>query len=145
MIRVFLDANVLFSAALRPRDRDYAFFRLAREGGCVLLTSAYALDEARTNLAGKAPTALPRLDGEPVGALELVGEPTEAMTALSAAEGLPEKDAPILAAAVAAAADLLVTGDRRHFGGLFGRTVHGVRILSLADGLAELLAAVNPE
>ncbi|HMU50769.1 MAG TPA: hypothetical protein PKA13_13420 [Geminicoccaceae bacterium] len=72
-------------------------------------------------------------------------KPTEAMTALSAAEGLPEKDAPILAAAVAAAADLLVTGDRRHFGGLFGRTVHGVRILSLADGLAELLAAVNPE
>lgn len=145
MIRVFLDANVLFSAALRPRDRDYAFFRLAREGGCILLASAYALDEARTNLAGKAPTAPPRLDDELVGLLELVAEPVATLVALASAEGLPMKDAPILAAAVAAGADLLVTGARRHFGGLFGRTVHGVRIRSLADGLAELLATVNRE
>ncbi len=37
--------------------------------------------------------------------------------------GLPPKDAPILAAALAAEAGLLVTGDRSHFGHLFGRSI----------------------
>jgi hypothetical protein len=37
-------------------------------------------------------------------------------------------------------ADILVTGDRRHFGPLFGREVEGVRVLSLMDGLALLIA-----
>jgi predicted nucleic acid-binding protein len=143
LIRVFLDANVLFSAALRPRDRDYAFFRLAREGGCSLLTSAYALGEARENLTAKVPSALPRLDGDLSGLLELAPEPTAGMVALASAEGLPAKDTPILAAAMAARAGLLVTGDRRHFGRLFGRNLHGVQVLSLADGLAEVLATVN--
>jgi predicted nucleic acid-binding protein len=141
LIRVFLDANVLFSAALRPRDRDYAFFRIAGEGGCTLLASSYALGEAHDNLAVKAPAALPRLESLALS-LELVAEPSAAMVAQAVAEGLPAKDAPILAAAMGCRADLLVTGDRRHFGVLFGRTVHGVRILSLADGLAAVLVAV---
>jgi predicted nucleic acid-binding protein len=140
LLRIFLDANVLFSAALRPRDREYAFFRIAREGGCTLLASAYALGEARSNLGSKAPHALPRLEGlAPL--LEIVLDPPAEVMALAAAAGLPAKDAPILAAAIAGRADLLVTGDRRHFGALFGRAVHGVRILSLADGLAMVLAA----
>ena len=52
---------------------------------------------------------------------------------------LPPEDAPILAAAVQAKADLLVTGDRSHFGHLFRKTVRGVRVESLADALARLL------
>lgn len=127
---------MLFSAAPRPRDRDYAFFRLAREGGCILVASAYALDEARGNLAIKAPSALSRLDDELAGLLELVAEPGADIIATAAAEGLPAKDAPILAAAMAARADLLVTGDRRHFGPLFGRHIHGVKVLPLAELLA---------
>jgi predicted nucleic acid-binding protein len=142
LIRIFLDANVLFPAALRPRDRAYALFRIAREGGCVLLASAYALGEARENLAAKALHALPRLESL-VPLLEIVLEPSPEMLALAMDEGLPAKDAPILAAAMAARADLLVTGDRRHFGPLFGRGVNGVWILSLADGLAVVLAALD--
>ena len=53
-MRVFLDANVLFSACLRDRSRQYAFFALARSGRCRLLTSAYAVDETRRNIARKA-------------------------------------------------------------------------------------------
>jgi len=142
LTRFVLDANVLFSAALRPRDREYAFFRIAREGGCALLASAYALGEARNNLASKTPHALSRLEGL-VPLLEIVLEPSTEMMALATAEGLPAKDAPILAAAMVARAELLVTGDRRHFGHLFGQAVDGVRVLSLADGLAAILAAVT--
>ncbi len=125
MIRAFLNANVLFSAALRPRNCDYAFFRLAREGGCIPVASAYVLDEARGNLAIKAPSALSRLDDELAGLLELAAEPSAGIIAM------------------VARVDLLVTGDRRHFGRLFGQHVHGVKILSLAEGLAALLAAVT--
>jgi predicted nucleic acid-binding protein len=48
---------------------------------------------------------------------------------------LPAKDLPILAAAVAAKAKFLITGDKRHFGTPFGRKIHGIAILRPADYL----------
>ena len=50
MDRVFLDANVLFSAAYHS---DAGLVVLWRRGGTALLTSAYAVDEARRNLSGE--------------------------------------------------------------------------------------------
>ena len=44
--------------------------------------------------------------------------------------GLPPKDAPILAAAIASKADHILTGDLKHFGHLYGRTFQGVLIVS---------------
>jgi alpha-D-ribose 1-methylphosphonate 5-triphosphate diphosphatase PhnM len=49
--------------------------------------------------------------------------------------GLPDQDAPVLAAGVQARADSLVTGDRTHFGFLFGCAARGVRIVALSDAL----------
>jgi hypothetical protein len=57
---------------------------------------------------------------------------------------MPAKDVPILAAA-AAGADLLITGDRRHFGHLFGRTLEGVTVLGLAEALRQLLGTMGTE
>jgi len=57
------------------------------------------------------------------GQIGLVSEAGEALVALSA-KHLPLKDAPILAAALSANATVLVTGDRRHFGALFGKTLN---------------------
>ena len=51
---------------------------------------------------------------------------------------LPDKDGPVLGAAIASHCDYLVTGDRTHFGKLSGRTIHGVAIVSprmLAEGM----------
>jgi predicted nucleic acid-binding protein len=53
--------------------------------------------------------------------------------------GLPLDDAPILAAAVRARADLLVTGDRAHFGALAGRNLRGVEVASPAEALSRVL------
>lgn len=141
-MRLFLDANVLFSAVLRPEDREYAFFRLARQGRCRICSSVYAREEAERNLTRKAPALLRRFH-EIMPLVELTAEPDEAHILWALAQGLPAKDAPILAAAVLARADRLVTGDRRHFGALFGRSLRGVRVTSLADGLAEVLAAAE--
>lgn len=121
MDRVFLDANVLFSAAYRP---DAGIRRLWSGTGRRLISSGYAAEEARRNLRGGDRRArLERLLGE----VEIVPEVTR-RTGLSAGLGLPEKDVPILAAAVTAGCTHLLTGDLRHFGPLIGHTVEGVRI-----------------
>ena len=138
-MRIFLDANVLFSACLRERSRQYAFFALARAGRCRLVTSAHASEEARRNLARKVPGRLPVL-AILLRLVELSPDPPSNLLAWSESLGLPAKDAPILAAAVIARANLLVAGDRRHFGGLYGQVLDGVRVVSLADGLAALLS-----
>ena len=52
--------------------------------------------------------------------------------------GLPEKDLPILRAAVASGATHLVTGDRKRFGHLFGQKVAGVLVLRPGELLASL-------
>jgi len=56
-MRVFLDANILFSAA-QSQSRMRAFLeRLFDRAEC--LTNAYAAEEARRNLAVKFPAGLP--------------------------------------------------------------------------------------
>ncbi len=45
------------------------------------------------------------------------------------------QDLPILTAAIQIKANILLTGDFRHFGPLFGRRIKGVRILTPADFL----------
>jgi hypothetical protein len=53
--------------------------------------------------------------------------------------GLSDNDAPVLAAAIAAGADLLITCDRSNFGRLFGTEVEGVRVVSPAEALLLVL------
>jgi hypothetical protein len=120
MRRVFLDANVLFSAA----DREGAgLLELWKLPDTRLLTSGYAAEEARRNL--DTPERVSRLE-RLLGSVELVAEaPGQQLP-----EGirLPEKDEPILRAALSAGATHLLTGDPRDFGSLLGRRVGGVRV-----------------
>jgi hypothetical protein len=51
---------------------------------------------------------------------------------------LPETDRPVLAAAVHHRCEILVTGDRTHFGALYGKTIRSVRVMSPAM-LAEVV------
>lgn len=137
-MRLFLDANVIFAAAISPEGRAQALFALAEAGYGTLLTSSFAAEEARRNVERKYPDALLRLE-DLLSRCQLVPEgPPERI--VWAHDLLPAKDAPILAAAVAAGAELLVTGDRAHFGTLYGRTFEGTEVVSLAEGLARLLA-----
>jgi predicted nucleic acid-binding protein len=46
---------------------------------------------------------------------------------------LPEKDRPVLAAAIQSRCDVLLTGDKTHFGPLYGRVLEGVTIHSPAS------------
>jgi predicted nucleic acid-binding protein len=53
------------------------------------------------------------------------------------------KDAPILAAAIDARCDWLVTGDRRDFGHLFGTEQRGVRVMPPSEALQRILGAIS--
>jgi len=124
--RVFLDANVLFSAAYRA---DAGLLKLWRVPGIQLCSSSYALEEARINLDEPAQRArLTRLEVK----LQLFDA---AERQLPSAILLPAKDVPILLAAIAANATHLLTGDLRHFGPYFGRRIAGVLILTPGDYL----------
>ncbi len=119
--RIFLDANVLFSAAYRP---DAGLRRLWQLRRVELLTSRYALEEALVNLPDSARRE--RL----LALIEKVTLVPEALDEpLPPDVELPEKDRPILTAAMRAGATHLVTGDITHFGPFLGRSVGGLRIL----------------
>lgn len=137
-MRVFLDANVIFAAAISPGGRAQALFTLASAGYGTLLTSAFAAEEARRNVELKYPDASERLQARLGQCLEAPASTPERV--VWASGYLPAKDAPILAAAVAARSDLLITGDRAHFGALYGRTFETTTVVSLSDGLARLSA-----
>jgi predicted nucleic acid-binding protein len=136
-VTLFLDANVIFAAAATPSGRVQAVLRFAKAGVCTLVSSRYAVEEARRNIAVKFSEAVSRLEKHP-RLVQLVNE-ADPMIKVEALEYLPGKDAPILAAAVTAKADLLVTGDQRHFGKLFGKTLHGVTVVTPAEALRRVL------
>src|SRR6266436_268628 len=122
MDRLFLDANVLFSAAYRS---DTGLLELWKLREVVLCSSRYALEEARINLSNEVQrTRLVRLAGKVRLFDAGEREPPHGVA-------LPEKDVPILLAAIEANATHLLTGDIRHSGSFFGKRVEG--ILSLAS------------
>lgn len=91
-----------------------------------MAASPFAMDEARRNITVKRSDQLPELD-EVLASVGFVGDAHPGLLAW-ASRYVVAKDAPILAAAIGARADVLVTGDRKHFGRLFGRAVRGMRI-----------------
>jgi predicted nucleic acid-binding protein len=125
--RVFLDANVLFSAAYQ---RVAGLHRLWKLSELLLLTSPYALEEARRNLGEtEQRERLARL----VKTVEITPEALGG--SLPPGVELPEKDAPILLAAIESRATHLLTGDVRDFGGLFGKRLGGVLVLTPGEHL----------
>ena len=124
---VFLDANVLFSAALAGPAFEL-IWELARRRRIRLVTSTYCRIEADANLERKRPRSATRL-AELLREVDLVPEPTPVQ--ITAARRLVvEKDAWVLAAALAAGADVLVTGDLKHFGALMERDDLPLRVRS---------------
>ena len=126
MDRLFLDANILFSVAYSGRS---GLARLWSLPGVELLTSRYAMDEAKRNLdTDEQQTRLAartvRILEDPAHAIELPVDVT-----------LRPKDRPILAAAIAAGASHLLTGDLRDFGPYMGKRLGGVLVMLPGDYL----------
>ena len=128
-MRLFLDANVLFTAAHNPNGKAALIIELGGQGHWMLATSTYAAEEARRNLERKFPDALEDL----VALLEVLRLP-EHRPELWFPAGLAPKDRPIFQAAVAWNATHLLTGDIRDFGRFMDRpeTTSGIVVQTVA-------------
>lgn len=145
--RLFLDANVLFTAAHNPEGKAALMCELGARGAWTLITSAYAVAEARHNLGLKYPQALERFD-DLLDAVRVVGDTLSPPQDSDAGEWLarqrqglmhlPAKDVPILVAALRCRATHLLTGDVRHFGVYMDRPdiLTDIVVQTVADFLA---------
>ncbi len=113
---VFLDANVLFTAAHNPKGKSAFIVELASEGYFEVVTCGLAVEEARRNIELKFPAA----------AKHLVLLLKDVVVKATVSRGhcpieLPEKDRPIMLSALQIGATHLLTGDQRHFGRVMNR------------------------
>ncbi len=117
MIRVFIDASVLFAAAKSATGASREIIRLAIRGEMRLVVSQFVLKEARRNLQAKAPEVVGDFDHLlDAASLEIVRPSKKEVQAAMAYTAT--KDAPIVAAAKKAQVDYLVSLDRRHLVGV---------------------------
>jgi len=130
MLRVFLDANVLFSASNATSNIARLIARVTETG--LAVTSDFAAEEARRNVLLKRPAWAEAL-GTLMGRVQVV-----ASVQFDLPVELDEKDRPILCTAIRTGCHYLATGDRRHFGHLYDHTVEGVTIIPLVR-LAEIV------
>lgn len=134
-MRVFLDANILFSAAKSDGAIRELLSILSRRGD-KLCVDPYVVEEATRNLAAKSPGSTAFLETL-LNTIETIPMAVESPDL--ATYGLPEKDRPVLAAAIRGRCNILLTGDRTHFGALYGKRIQGVDVLSPAQ-MGERLA-----
>jgi predicted nucleic acid-binding protein len=115
-MRLFLDANILFTAAHNLRGKAILVIELGDRGYWELFSSPYALEEARRNLERKFPHVMDEL-----GKFQHGIRPVEHRADLAFPKDLSTKDRPIFQAALACQATHLLTGDLNHFGRGLGR------------------------
>lgn len=134
-MRLFLDANILFTASHNPVGKAAFVIELGAHGHWEVYSSTYAVAEASRNLARKYPQMLNNLT-KLLRGVKLA----EQRSGLDYPEGLVEKDQPIYQAAVACNATHLLTGDLKDFGPFMNQTekTSGICIQTVADFLKQL-------
>jgi|LakMenEpi03Aug12_release.lakeMendotaPanAssembly.Ray.scaffolds.fasta_scaffold179862_3 predicted nucleic acid-binding protein len=120
-IKVFLDANILFSISYKSESGLNQLFNLKN---IQYFSCDYAVGEARRNL--DKPDQHQRLE-------QVLTKITITKTVLNLdleeKIDLRDKDLPILFSAISAGCEYLITGDLRDFGKFFGKQVLGVKVL----------------
>jgi predicted nucleic acid-binding protein len=91
-----------------------------------LCSSRYAVEEARVNLGQPGQKKRLTTLAERLEIVEAAGGDDARLSGIF----LPEKDLPILRAAIAARATHLITGDIKHFGAYFGQKADEVLVMS---------------
>lgn len=109
-MKVFVDANILFSAAYREDNLQRTLLHLGGSKGLSFVTCDYVATETLRNLRRKAPHGLERLF-QLLKICGIIATPTHG----DVPETLPTKDHPIWRGAVAAGCQVLLTGDRKDF------------------------------
>jgi len=122
-MRIFLDANILFSAS----NKESNIARFLEFASCKhkLITSSYAYAEAERNIVFKRPIWQSgfKLLSEHIIVVADSKLPNDISITLA------EKDIPILATAITTGCDYLLTGDKRDFGHLYNTKIATVTVV----------------
>lgn len=121
-LRVFFDANILFSASL-GRGTVFTLTETVRELH-EAVTAQLAVDEARRNLEHKLPKS--------AHGLTITLAHIQILPELDFPHGLdlPNNDGRLLGTAIAHHCTHFLTGDKRHFGSFYGTKVAHITIVS---------------
>lgn len=116
MNKVFLDANVIFSAAYSTTGGSAYIFQLAKKDRLTLCSSRLAIKETERNLRTKADTQrvlnfYDLLNEIPIKLIDV----NSAKAKEKFSDLVGEKDSLILASAIASKADFFLTLDKKHF------------------------------
>jgi uncharacterized protein len=106
-MKIFLDANVLFTAAYNPQGKAF----LLIQSNLNFISSDYAIDEARRNLALKQKSALDTFDKLIKNIQVVILFPN-----IICPIDIADKDKPIFTAAWVSESTHLLTGDIKDFG-----------------------------
>ena len=120
-MKVFLDANILFSSS-NPLSATRFLLDIILSK-CEAVANEHVVEEAKRNLKIKRPVQ----EKELIILCNRITM-TSAFTMIQIPL-LPEKDIPVLAGAAGSKCTHLWTGDKKHFSSLYGKTVHGVKIV----------------
>jgi len=127
-MRVFLDANILFSAADKKSATRKLLDKLLEKAEAV--TNLHAWEESLRNIQLKQENNYKEI-------FKLKDRIIFTNAFYKNFDmHLPATDIPILAGAIGSKCTHLWTGDKKHFGKYFGKAIHGVKIVSgvmLAD------------
>ncbi len=130
-MKVFLDANILFSASKSNSHMRGLVNLLSKKHS--LVTSNYAHEEASRNLERKQKSWL--------GDLEKIMKNITVVDScdLDSSIELAQKDRVILGSAIKSKCSFLVTGDKKDFRHLFGKIIKGVKVLTPSRIYEEIL------
>ena len=111
---VFLDSNVIFSAFRTTQSKPGKIIEMSFSGEITAYFSWFVLAEVHRNLKNKVPEVVPTFE-------QLIDQfPLQQIVRISAKEVdkvatyCEKKDAPVVAGAIKAGAEYLITGDEKH-------------------------------
>lgn len=132
---VFLDANIIFSAALGGPAFEL-LLRLANEGAVRFVTGYACVVEASRNVERKRPDRQQAFRNT-LASLSIEQDEQADKHAEWAAKLVHPDDVHVLAAARRVGAQVLITGDTTHFSHLMNRDDLGLRVRTLRAFLLE--------
>ncbi|MFA6290401.1 MAG: PIN domain-containing protein [Victivallales bacterium] len=121
-MKVFLDANILFSSSNPQSATRFLLDIILSKYEAV--ANDHVMEEARRNLKIKRNSQ----ERELIILCNRITM-TSSFTMIQI-PSLPDKDIPVISGAVGSKCTHLWTGDKKHFSGLYGKTIHGVKVVS---------------
>ena len=144
-VRVFLDSNVILSGLFSDRGPPRIILDLLSLGLSVIsgVTGEFNIEEIERNLKKKMPAVLPKYRAC-LDLLNLEIIPRPSLGQIKPLRGhTAEKDLPVLASAIKAKADFLVTGDKKDFGKARQKGTYPFRIVTPSEFLQTILPEIR--